>query len=172
MKKAIKKKSIDKKPIQKDRIENDVLTREKFRPIFEDIKELIISTAKGTEKVLREEIRGVSGRLDRVEIAVSEHTKQIKQLDVKIDGVRAELKEESQSIRTELKEEIQGVRTELKEESQSIRTELKEEIQGLRTELKDEMHQMEARLSDKIDGHSTRLDDHESRISIIESAGS
>lgn len=144
------KKTINKKSIQKDRIESDILTREKFRPIFEDIKELVISTVKGAEKVLRKEIQGVSGRLDRVEVAISEHTRQIKQLDLKIDGVS-----------TELKEEIQGARTELKDE-----------MQGLRTELKEDMHQMEARLSNKIDGHVARLDNHEARISVLESARS
>ena len=139
-------KSLPKKP----RIDpkKEVITREKLDPFFENIKNLIVSTAKGTENALMRKIDKVNGNISQFQIAVTEHTGMIKALDVKIDNVR-----------TELKEEIRGVRTELKEE-----------IRGVRTELKDEMHKMEDRLSDKMVGNAARLDDHEIRISSIESS--
>jgi gas vesicle protein len=166
-------------------IKNEAPTRDKIVPILEDIKDLIKSTAKGTETALREEFSTGLGKLEKrmetVEYAVTEHSKMIKDLKVEVQGVRTELKDEIQGVRTELKDEIQGVRTELKGEIQGLRTELKDEIQGVRTELKgeiqglctelkDEMHQMENRLSKKIDGNSARLDDHEVRISSFETS--
>ena len=120
-----------------------VLTVAKFEYYFENIKEFIKSTVKGSETVLKDEIselRNGMGKFERrmetVEYAVTEHSKMIKDIKVEVQGVR---------------------------------TELKGEIQGLRTDLKDEMHQMENRLSNKIDKNSVRLDDHEVRISALES---
>ncbi len=142
----MKSKNPSKSSPKKPRIDlkNEVITREKLDPFYENIKNLIVSTAKGTENALMREINGVKGELQGVkrdiaqlQIAVTEHTGMIKALDVKIDGVR---------------------------------TELKEEIRGVRTELKDEMHKMEDRLSDKMVGNAARLDDHEIRISSLESS--
>ena len=120
-----------------------VLTVAKFEYYFENIKEFIKSTVKGSETVLKDEIselRNGMGKFERrmetVEYAVTEHSKMIKDIKVEVQGVR---------------------------------TELKGEIQGLRTDLKGEMHHMEDRLSKKIDGNSARLHDHEVRISALES---
>lgn len=122
------------------------LTEGRFKYYLESIKGLIVSTARGTEVALRKEIHDVRVRVDRCEVAISGHSKEIQRLDVKIDGVR-----------TELAGKIDGVRTELKEDHASLRTELLGEMRG-----------MERRLSEKIDGHSARLDNHESRISSLE----
>jgi len=164
-------------------IKNEALTRGKIVPMLEDIKDLIKSTAKGTETALREEFSTGLGKLEKrmetVEYVVTEHSKMMKDLKVEVQGVRTELKEDIQGVhaeltdkidgvRTELKTEIQSVRTELKTEIQSVRTELKTEIQSVRTDLKDEMHHMEDRLSKKIDGNSARLHDHEVRMSALE----
>jgi len=148
----------------------EVITREKLDPFFENIKNLIVSTAKGTENAMMRKMDKVGNNISQLQTAATEHTRMIKALDTKIDGVRTELSDKIDGVRTELKDEIQGVRTELKEEIQSTRTELKEEIQGVRTELKDEMHKMEDRLSDKLVGNAARLDDHEIRLSSLESS--
>ena len=121
-------------------IKNEFLTKEKLAPMFEDIKDLIISTAKATEAVVRKEIHEVKKDVEHlkndvghVQVAVTEHTKMIKQLQ----------------------NDVQSVRT---------------DVQSVRTELKDEMHQMETRLTEKIDKHVVRMDDFESRISTIETS--
>ena len=128
-------------------IKNEFLTKEKLAPMFEDIKDLIISTAKATETVVRKEIHEVKKDVEHlkkdvehlkndvghVQVAVTEHTKMIKQLQ----------------------NDVQSVRT---------------DVQSVRTELKDEMHQMETRLTEKIDKHVVRMDDFESRISTIETS--
>ena len=121
-------------------IKNEFLTKEKLVPMFEDIKDLIISTAKATEAVVRKEIHEVKKDVEHlkndvghVQVAVTEHTKMIKQLQ----------------------NDVQSVRT---------------DVQSVRTELKDEMHQMETRLTEKIDKHVVRMDDFESRISTIETS--
>ena len=128
-------------------IKNEFLTKEKLAPMFEDIKDLIISTAKATEAVVRKEIHEVKKDVEHlkndvghVQVAVTEHTKMIKQLQ----------------------NDVQSVRTDV----QSVRT----DVQSVRTELKDEMHQMETRLTEKIDKHVVRMDDFESRISTIETS--
>ena len=153
-------------------IKNEALTRGKIVPMLEDIKDLIKSTAKGTETALREEFSTGLGKLEKrmetVEYVVTEHSKMMKDLKVEVQGVRTELKEDIQGVHAELTDKIDGVRTELKTEIQSVRTELKTEIQSVRTDLKDEMHHMEDRLSKKIDGNSARLHDHEVRMSALE----
>jgi len=153
-------------------IKNEALTRGKIVPMLEDIKDLIKSTAKGTETALREEFSTGLGKLEKrmetVEYAVTEHSKMMKDLKVEVQGVRTELKEDIQGVHAELTDKIDGVRTELKTEIQSVRTELKTEIQSVRTDLKDEMHHMEDRLSKKIDRNVTRLEDHEVRMSALE----
>jgi len=153
-------------------IKNEALTRGKIVPMLEDIKDLIKSTAKGTETALREEFSTGLGKLEKrmetVEYAVTEHSKMMKDLKVEVQGVRTELKEDIQGVHAELTDKIDGVRTELKTEIQSVRTELKTEIQSVRTDLKDEMHHMEDRLSKKIDRNATRLEDHEVRMSALE----
>ena len=142
-------------------IKNEALTRGKIVPMLEDIKDLIKSTAKGTETALREEFSTGLGKLEKrmetVEYVVTEHSKMMKDLKVEV-----------QSVRTELKEDIQGVHAELTDKIDGVRTELKTEIQSVRTDLKDEMHHMEDRLSKKIDGNSARLHDHEVRMSALE----
>jgi hypothetical protein len=77
-----------KKPVRRISVEHEALTREKFRPIFEDIKELVKSMAKGTETVLKKEIREVRDRVERNEHAIIENSRLIKALIVKIDCMR------------------------------------------------------------------------------------
>ncbi|MBI2091660.1 MAG: hypothetical protein HYY43_06055 [Deltaproteobacteria bacterium] len=108
--------------ITKEAFEKEVLTRGKMIPIIEDLKDFIKTTARGTENVLRKEIQRLDNKIELNQHAVTEHTKMIKNLDVKIDGVHSELKE------------------------------------------------TEVRLSAKIDKIGERLDDHETRITTIETA--
>jgi len=65
----------------------------------------------------------------------SDLTGDIAQLDMKVDG-----------LRTELKGDIAGLRTELKGDIAGLRTELKGDIAGLRKELKGDI----ARLDDRV----------------------
>jgi len=152
-------------------IKNEFLTKEKLAPMFEDIKDLIISTAKATETVVRKEIHEVKKDVEHlkkdvehlkndvghVQVAVTEHTKMIKQLQNDV-----------QSVRTDLTGKIENVRTDLTGKIENVRTDLTGKIENVRIELKGEMHQMENRLTDKIDKQSVRMDDFESRIFTLE----
>ena len=152
-------------------IKNEFLTKEKLVPMFEDIKDLIISTAKATEAVVRKEIHEVKKDVEHlkkdvehlkndvghVQVAVTEHTKMIKQLQNDV-----------QSVRTDLTGKIENVRTDLTGKIENVRTDLTGKIENVRIELKGEMHQMENRLTDKIDKQSVRMDDFESRIFTLE----
>lgn len=99
-----------------------MLTREKFKPLFEDIKDLIKTTAKGTEAVIKRDINEL-----RTDVA-----------EIKTDV--ATLKTDVATLKTDV------------------------------VEIKGEMHQMEERLSAKIDQNLEMLEDHEARITVLESA--
>lgn len=110
---------------------------------FDDMKNFVRSTVKGSETNLRKEFKkGIND-------AVTPLKTSIKQLQVAVLENRKEIRR----VETELRKEIQGVRTELKEE-------IKGESESIRSELKKEMTNMEERL--------IRLDDHESRIATLE----
>ena len=77
-------------------------------------------------------------------------------MDLKIEGVRSELKEDISNLRNELKEDIhkldlkiEGVRSELKEDINKL--DLK--IEGVRSELKEDIHKLDL----KIDGVRSEL---------------
>jgi len=135
-------KSVKKNIKQPRRIvpQKETLTKDKFIPIFEDIKVLIKSTAKGTETVLKKEM---DEKFKITWAAISEHTRLIKGLDARIEGMDAKI--------------------------DGVRNELTGKIEDVRTDLKGEMHQMERRLAEKIDKNSEKLEGHEERISILES---
>jgi chromosome segregation ATPase len=165
-------------------IKNEFLTKEKLAPVFEDIKDLIISTAKATEAVVRKEIHEVKKDVEHlkkdvehlkndvghVQVAVTEHTKMIKQLQNDVQSVRTDLTGKIENVRTDLTGKIENVRTDLTGKIENVRTDLTGKIENGRIELKGEMHQMENRLTEKIDKQSMRMDDFESRISTIEAS--
>lgn len=93
----------------------EIITTQKLVPFFEEIKELIKSTAKGTETVLRNEIR---------------------------------------DFRTELKVDITFTQQALKATKEDLET---------------KMGSMETHLSDKIDKIAVRVNNHETRITSLES---
>ncbi len=94
------KKNILQPPIdaQKEPITVAVLSG-KLNALFENVKELVKSTARGTENVLRKEIERLDIKIDGVE----------KRLDAKIDGVEKHLDAKIDGVRSELKGEIQQV---------------------------------------------------------------
>ncbi len=76
--------------------------------------------------------------------------------DVRFDIIEAVLREHSKEIKI-LKTDVTGLKT---------------DVAGLKTDvagIKDDMRAMETRLSRKIDGNNARLDDHETRITTLES---
>ena len=121
------------------------LTEEKFKYYFEQIKDLIASTARGTETVLRKEIRAVAARVDRTEAAISEHSRLIRGQDARFGGIESRM--------GGLETRFDGLET---------------KVTLMRVELKSDMLQMEQRLSGKIDNSAKRLDDHEARIKKLE----
>ena len=159
------------------------MTEGKFMSIFEDIKDLIKSTAKGTENAIRADMKKMESSIRKelgsdistLQCAVSEHSKIIKDMDTRltneIQGVRTELTDKMDngfgSLKTELKTEIHGVRTELIDRMDngfgSLRTELKTEIQGVRTELKAEIREV----GNKVDRLESRLDVTEPKVEVL-----
>ena len=127
----------------------EIMTREKLVPLFDDIKSLIVSTAKGTEAVLRKEIKRVEDGL---------HVTQ-KALKATKDELHAEIK----ATEGRLRGEIRGTETRL-------RGEIKVTENNLRSELTAEIKSTEKRLSGKIDSIHVRVDNHETRIASIEGA--
>ncbi|HPM41695.1 MAG TPA: hypothetical protein PLY45_04600 [bacterium] len=121
------------------------LTEEKFKYYFEQIKELISSTVKGSEKSLKKEIRAVAERVDRTEIAILEHSRLLKGQDVRF---------------VNLENRMDGLETRFDG--------LETKVDLMRVELKGDMLQMEQRLSVKIDNTTKRPDDHEARIKKLE----
>ncbi|MBI2092657.1 MAG: hypothetical protein HYY43_01725 [Deltaproteobacteria bacterium] len=105
-----KKKNILPPPInpQKEPITVAVLSG-KLEALFHNVKEMVTTTVKGTENVLRKEIERLDNKIDLTQHAVTEHTKMIKNLDVKIDGVEKRLDAKIDGVRIELKEDIQQV---------------------------------------------------------------
>ncbi|MFA4973431.1 MAG: hypothetical protein WC683_12505 [bacterium] len=109
----------------------EVMTREKFIPLFEDIKELIKSSAKGTEVVLGKRIGKVEEELRFTQQALK-------------------------STKEELKSDIADVRGEMNDMETRLRTEIKDTAAGL---------------ADKIDSIHVHIDDHETRITALETPG-
>jgi len=70
----------------------------KLQGLFNDVKELVTTTVKGTENVLRKEMQEIEKRLDTKIDGVE------KRLDTKIDGVEKRLDAKIDGVRTELKE--------------------------------------------------------------------
>lgn len=118
----------------------EVMTREKLIPLFENIKELIVSTAKGTEAVLTREMRKEVG------------------------GLREEIHVTQQALK--------ATKDELNSKIDDTKKELRAEIAGAKEELRSEIKATEARLTNKIDLVRVRHDDHETRISTLESTHS
>lgn len=131
---------------------DDVMTRDKLEPFFENIKELIVSTAKGTETVLGK-------RIDKVE-------KEIQFTQQALKATKDELKSDIAAVKGEMSEMKDELRTEIKATETRLSGRIDEVESGLRTEIKD----TEMRLSDKIDGIHVRLDEHETRITTLEEA--
>jgi gas vesicle protein len=84
---------------------DEVITRDKLEPFFENIKDLIISTAKGTETVLRKDIRRVESELHLTQVA----------LKTTKDDLRSEIKATKDELRTEIKDTETRLRTEIKD---------------------------------------------------------
>lgn len=120
----------------------DFVTYGRFISAIEDMKDLIISTAKGTENAIRRDIREI---------------------------VREEIKYEIDPIKTDvaclktdvacLKTDVATIKVAVTEHTKQIKA-LDKKIDDTREDLKCEMHDMEKRLTDKIDENSTRFDEH------------
>lgn len=141
----------------------EILTKEKFIHIFEDIKDLIHSSAKGTETVLKKEIGEVREELHTTQTAVLEIARTTRRIDSELQGLKTEVKDfksEMYEFKSEVKTEFQQVRAELK----SIRDDLKSTEERLSADIRS----TEERLSVKIDGQGVCLKNHETRISSLE----
>ncbi len=126
-------------------LKDEVMTREKLVPLFDDIKELIVSTAKGTEAVLGK-------RIDRVE----------EELQLTQKALRA--------TKDELNTKIEGVETRLRGEMQEMKDELRGEMQEMKDELRGEIRASEGRLTDTIESNAGRIDNLDTRVSSLENA--
>ena len=82
----------------------------KLDGLFNNVKELVDSTARRTENVLRKEIERLDVKIDGVE----------KRLDGKIDGVRTELKEDIRQTEKRLDAKIDGVEKNLSDKIDKI----------------------------------------------------
>jgi hypothetical protein len=133
---------------------DEVMTRGKLEPFFENIKELIISTAKGTETVLRKDIRRVESELHLTQVALK--------------TTKDELNDKIDATKDELRAEIKATKDELRSEIKATKDELRSEIKDTETRLRGEIKDTETRLSDKIDKIHVRQDDHEDRITALE----
>ncbi|MFA5186482.1 MAG: hypothetical protein WC551_08405 [Patescibacteria group bacterium] len=128
------------------RVRGEVMTREKFIPLFEDIKELIKSTAKGTENILRKDLGG-----------------QIQSVKEELHQTQLALK----ATKEELKSDIAEVRGEMKD----METRLRSEIKDTEGRLNNRIDGVETNLGDKIDSIHVHIDDHETRITTLETPG-
>ena len=104
--KVSRKKALSGTPLTEERFNH--LFEEKFKYFFEKIKELIVSTARGTETKLGKKIDALEVRVGRTELAISEHTRMIKNLDTKVESVRVELKGDMVQMERRLSEKIDG----------------------------------------------------------------
>jgi len=93
-----------------------------FEVLLEQVLHEVKTVAEGHE-VLRNEIKASHRELeDKIDLNASVMKFGFETLDVKIDGVRDELKEEIQGVRTELKEEIRSVDKKLTAEIRAVGT--------------------------------------------------
>jgi len=99
------KKTVKSSKVRKARHSDATVTREMLIPMFEDMKDFVRSTVKGSEIILRRELKNDTGRL---EVVVIENSKRIKKLDTKIDGFRTELKEDMHQMEGRLGKKIDG----------------------------------------------------------------
>lgn len=136
--------------------EDEVMTRGKMIYLFEDMKEFVRSTVKGSERVLRKEMHQLHGELkndiSRLETAATEHSKILKAHDKRFDAVDKRFDAVDKRFDA-VDKKFDKVDT---------------KIEDVRVELKNDMLQMEKRLTSKIKGHSETLVDHEDRISTLE----
>lgn len=96
---------------------DDVITRDKLEPFFENIKELIVSTAKGTEAVLGKRIDKVENELQLTQQALKA-TKD--ELCTEIKATKDELRTEIKSTKDELRSEIKGTERRLSDKIDGI----------------------------------------------------
>lgn len=130
-------------------------------PIFEDIKDLIKSTAKGTETVLRKEISKVSDELKLTQSALKATKEDLEGKMVSMDkGLRGEIDNMGKDLRGKIDSMGKDLRGEIKDSEGRIT----EKLQG---NIKD----TEIRLTEKIDSIHIRVDNHETRIAALESPG-
>lgn len=123
--------------ISKEKMDAEVLTRAKMKPIIDDLKEFITSTAHRTENVLGSKIDKLDERLTVVEVTVKRYSNAIMDLSRNMKGMEKRLDEK---------------------------------IDGVRTELKEEIKQTETRLANKIDKVGEKIENHETRITNLETA--
>lgn len=119
------------------------MVRQMIVPVFEDIKDLIKSTVKATETVLRKDITTeISKVSDELKLTQSALKATKEDLECKIDSMGKDLRGEIKDSEIRLTERLQG-------------------------NIKDS----EIRLTEKIDSIHIRVDDHETRIIALENPG-
>ena len=98
----------------------------------------------------------------------------IKLIQEGVDSSHVELKNELHEFRDETRMRLTAVEFAVMKNSKDIKSldqrfdGLDKKVDSVRTELKEDMVKMEKRLSDKIDGIVTHVDDHENRITKLE----
>jgi len=111
--------------------------KKQLDPYFNDIKDFIKLTARGTENALRTEVKQIETALQKeMQEGFERSHNAIKSVKVEVNEFRSDV--------NVLKADV---------------SELKIDVKEIRVEMKD----MEVRLSDKIDSLHTRLDEHETK---------
>ncbi|MFH1829682.1 MAG: hypothetical protein ABH871_02745 [Pseudomonadota bacterium] len=82
---------------------NEIITKQKLVPFFENLKEFIISTVKGSESVLRKEIQGVRKEL-KADIEITQ---------LALKSTKEELKTDIKELRKEVKADMHDMETRL-----------------------------------------------------------
>ena len=111
---------------------------------FDELKESGFNEnqARGILKLLSKD----AASKEDLKLATTELKRDIKELDTKIETVKAELKRDIKELDTK----IETVKAELKKDIETVRIELKRDIETVRIELKRDIKELESKLSMKM----------------------
>jgi len=101
----MQKKKIKRPPsITRSATEKQFLTKGNLIPIIEDLKDFIKATAKGTEHKLSHRIdlvdHKLSHRIDLVKVAITEHSKEIRELKTDVREFKTDMVEVKSQLST------------------------------------------------------------------------
>jgi len=88
---------------------------------------------------------------------IKELEKEIKNLDIKAESIRADLTKEIEQVRSDLTKEIEQVRSDLTKDIEQVRSDLTKEIEQVRSDLTKEIEQVRSDLTKEIEKVRTDL---------------